>query len=116
VNRVSFRTASAPALVIATLAAAATPSGAVVTVDLPNPCSDRNTLQAIAPDAQLNAIKLYYKGFIRSSGNADRQACLEAHVLMDDQFAVINTTRDLVVSKCLAIDVAAQMATEGVCP
>ena len=103
------------ALMIAALAAA-TPSRAVVTIDLPNACNDRNSLRDIAIDAQLNAVKLYYKGLIQGAGDKNKQACLETHVLLDGEFAVINKTRDLVVSKCLAIDVAARMALQDICP
>jgi hypothetical protein len=34
-------------------------SPAVISVDLPNECNDRNALQGIAYDARLIAIKLY---------------------------------------------------------
>jgi hypothetical protein len=49
-------------LAIATLIAAATPSRAVVTISPPNACADENASQNIATDAQLNAVKLYYRG------------------------------------------------------
>ncbi len=104
------------ALAIAMLAAASSPSGAVVSVDLPNTCADKNALQNIAFDARLEAIKMYYKGFIQNLGDRTKQVCLEAHVLLDDHFAVINKTRDLIESGCLPIDVAAMRATKGLCP
>ena len=103
------------ALVIAALAAA-TPSVAVLTLDLPNTCADKNALQNTAVDAQLNAVKMYYKGLIRGASDRNRQVCLEAHVLLDDKFTVINKTRELIETKCLPIDVAASMATKGLCP
>jgi hypothetical protein len=37
-------------------------------------------------------------------------------VLFDDKFAVINRTLEIVETKCLPIDVAASMATKGICP
>jgi hypothetical protein len=89
---------------------------AVISIDLPNQCNDRNALQAIAYDARLIAIKLYYKGLITSLPDKKKQACLEAHVLMDDRFAVINSTREIVETKCLPIDIAASMATKSLCP
>jgi len=94
----------------------ANPAFAVISVDLPNECSDRNALQSIAYDARLIAIKLYYKGLINSLADKKTQTCLEAHVLLDDRFAVINRTREIVETKCLPIDVAASMATKGLCP
>ena len=101
---------------IAALTVAASPSSAVVTISPPNACADKNALQNIAIDAQLNAVKLYYKGLIQNTADRRKQVCLEAHVLFDDQFTVISKTRDLVVSQCLPIDVAAEMALKGVCP
>ncbi len=92
------------------------PALAVISVDLPNECSDRNDLQSIAYDARLIAIKLYYKGLINRLADKKTQTCLEAHVLMDDRFAVINRTREIVESKCLPIDIAASMATKDLCP
>jgi hypothetical protein len=94
----------------------ASPALAVISVDLPNECSDRNALQSIAYDARLIAIKFYYKGLIAGLANKKEQTCLEAHVLLDDRFAVINRTRELVETKCLPIDIAASMATKGLCP
>jgi len=94
----------------------ANPALAVISVDLPNECNDRNALQSIAYDARLIAIKLYYKGLISGLGDKKKQTCLEAHVLMDDRFAVINKTRQIVEKDCLPIDVAASMATKDVCP
>ena len=114
-NSVILRAAAPLILAIGALSTA-TPSPAVVRVPLPNSCADKNALQNIAIDAQLNAVKLYYEGLIQNVGDRNRQACLEAHVLFDDEFAVINKTRDLVVSRCLPINVAAQMAVKDVCP
>jgi hypothetical protein len=94
----------------------ANPALAVISVDLPNECSDRNALQGIAYDARLIAIKLYYKGLISGLADKKTQTCLEARVLLDDRFAVINRTREIVETKCLPIDVAASMATKGLCP
>ena len=111
-----FSKVQAFALAIAMLAAAAAPSGAVVSVDLPNTCADKNALHNIAIDARLEAVKMYYKGFIQNLGDRTKQVCLEAHVLMDDHFAVINKTADLIESECLPVDVAAMRATEGLCP
>ena len=102
----------AAALVIASTKLAA----AVITVDLPNECSDRNALQGIAYDAKLIAIKLYYKGVIHELADKQKQTCLEARVLMDDGFAVINKTRQIIETKCLPIDIAASMATKDLCP
>ena len=111
-----FRKVQAFALAIAMLAATASPSGAVLSVDLPNTRADENALQNIAFDARLTAIKMYYKGFIQNVSDRTKQVCLEAHVLLDDRFAVINKTRDLIESECLAIDIAAMRATDGLCP
>ncbi len=94
----------------------ASPAHAVISVDLPNECSDRNALQSIAYDARLIAIKLYYKGLINKLADKKMQTCLEAHVLLDDRFVVINRTREIVETKCLPIDVAASMATHDLCP
>jgi hypothetical protein len=98
------------------LMGSALPSQAVVRVGLPNECSDRNALQDIAIDARLTAIQFYYKGFIQNLTDKSRQACYEAHILMDDSFAVLNSTRILIEGNCLAIDVAARIATQGLCP
>jgi hypothetical protein len=111
-NNAALRAAAPLVLALTT----ATPSRAVLTIDLPNACADRNALQNTAVDAQLNAVRLYYRGLIQNTGEKNRQACLEARVLFDDKFAVINNTRELVVSKCLPVDVAAQMALKDVCP
>jgi hypothetical protein len=92
------------------------PALAVISVDVPNECSDRNALQGIAYDARLIAIKLYYKGVINRLSDRQRQTCLEAHVLLDDRFAVINKTREIVETKCLPIDIAANLATQDLCP
>ena len=92
------------------------PALAVISVSEPNQCNDRNALQSIAYDARLIAIKLYYEGFLQNIPDKSRQTCYEAHVLMDDSFAVINKTRTLIETNCLAIDVAARMATDGLCP
>jgi hypothetical protein len=116
VNRAIFRQVKELALAIAMVAAAPPPSGAAVVVSLPNACSDRNALRDIAIDARLTAIQFYYKAFVQSVGDRNKQRCLEAHVLLDDRFVVINKTRALIESKCLPIDVAARMATEGLCP
>jgi hypothetical protein len=89
---------------------------AVISVDLPNQCNDRNALQGIAYDARLIAIKLYYKGLINKMADSKSQVCLEARVLLDDKFTVINKTRELIETKCLPIDVAASMATQDLCP
>jgi hypothetical protein len=90
-------------------------SHAVVQIGLPNECSDRNALQNIAIDARLTAIQFYYKGFIQNLTDKNRQACYEAHVLMDDRFAVFNSTRALIESSCMSIDAAARVATQGLC-
>ena len=92
------------------------PALAVISVSEPNQCNDRNALQSIAHDARLIAIKLYYEGLLQNMADRNRQACYETHVLLDDSFAVINKTRTLVETNCLAIDVAARVATEGLCP
>ena len=96
--------------------AAATPSRAVLMLDLSNTCADKNALQNTALDAQLNAVKLYYKGLAQGAGDKSKQACLETHVLLDGEFAVINRTRDLVVSQCLPIEAAARLALQDICP
>ncbi len=72
-------------------------------------------MQGMAYDARLTAIKLYYRGLINQMDDKTLQACLEAHVLLDDRFLVINRTREIVESKCLPIDVAANMATKDLC-
>jgi hypothetical protein len=59
---------------------------------------------------------LYYKGVIHELSDKQKQACLEARVLMDDRFAVINKTREIIETKCLPIDIAASMATQDLCP
>ena len=92
------------------------PALAVITVSEPGQCNDRNALQGIAYDARLIAIKMYYQGLLQNMTDKSRQVCYEAHVLLDDSFAVINKTRTLVETQCLAIDVAARIATEGLCP
>ena len=115
-DRSTYSKVLAFALAIAMLAAASSPSRAVLSVDLPNTCADKNALQNIAFDARLEAIKMYYKGLIQNVGDRTRQVCLEAHVLLDDRFAVINKTRDLIESECLPVDVAAMRATAGLCP
>ena len=92
------------------------PALAVISVDLPDECSDRDALQSIAYDARLIAIKLYYKGLINRLSDKTRQECLEAHVLFDDRFVVINKTREIVETKCLPIDIAANLATKDLCP
>ena len=92
------------------------PALAVISVDLPNECSDRNALQSIAYGARLIAIKLYYKGLIDRLADKKRQTCLEAHVLLDDRFVVINRTREIVETRCVPLDIAAGMATQDLCP
>ena len=106
------------ALVIALvmLAGSSSSSLAVVRVALPNECSDRNALQNIAADARLTAIQFYYKGLIQNLADKNRQICYEAHILMDDSFAVLNKTRTLIETNCLPVDVAARIAVEGLCP
>lgn len=89
---------------------------AVISVDVPYECADRNALQGIAYDARLIAIKLYYKGLINRLSDRNKQTCLEAHVLLDDRSVVINKTREIVETKCLPIDVAASLATQDLCP
>ena len=91
-------------------------SSAVISVDLPGQCSDRNSLQGVAFDARLIAVKLYYEGVVRTLADKKKQACIEAHVLMDETFAVINKTREIVESKCLPIDIAAGIAMGDMCP
>jgi hypothetical protein len=105
-------------LVIASimLAGSASSSPAVVRVGVPNECSDRNALQNIATDARLTAIQFYYKGLIQNLADKNRQICYEAHILMDDSFAVLNKTRTLIETNCLPVDVAARIAVEGLCP
>jgi hypothetical protein len=94
----------------------ANPALAVISIDLPNECNDRNALQSIAYGARLIAIKFYYKGLINGLADKKTKTCLEAHVLFDDRFAVINRTLEIVETKCLPIDIAASMATKGICP
>jgi len=91
-------------------------ASAVVRVPLPNECSDRNALLDVAFDSRLTAIQFYYKGYIQSLTDKDKKTCLEAHVIMDDQFAVINKAYALMAKDCLPIDVAARLAAQGVCP
>jgi hypothetical protein len=98
------------------LAGSSLPSLAVVRIPLPNECSDRNALQNIAYDARLTALQFYYKGMIQNTTDKSRQTCLEAHVLMDDSFAVLNKTRSLIETSCLPVDVAARIALQGLCP
>jgi hypothetical protein len=103
-----------PAAIV--LLACSAPSRAVISVSEPNQCSDRNALQSMAYDARLVAIKLYYQGFTQNITDKDRQTCYKTHVLTDDHFAIINKTRALIETNCLSIDVAARIATEGLCP
>ena len=98
------------------LAGSSSSSLAVVRVGVPNECSDRNALQDIAIDARLTAIQFYYKGLIQNLADKNRQICYEAHVLMDESFAVLNKTRALIETNCLPVDVAARIAVEGLCP
>ena len=104
------------AVIAVAIALASSPAHAVITTSQPGQCNDRNALQSMAYDARLIAIKLYYEGFLQNMTDKNRQVCYEAHVLLDDSFAVINKTRTLIETNCLAIDVAARMATEGLCP
>lgn len=92
------------------------PALAVISIDLPNECSDRNALQGVAYGARLTAIKLYYKGLVAGLADKSRRTCLEAHVLLDDRFTVINRTLQIEVTNCLPIDIAANMATKEICP
>jgi hypothetical protein len=103
-------------IAVTMLAVSSSSSLAVVRVGVPNECSDRNALQDIAIDARLTAIQFYYKGLIQNIADKNRQIRYEAHVLMDDSFAVLNKTRALIETNCLPIDVAARIATEGLCP
>jgi len=89
---------------------------AVVRVPLPNECSDRNALLDMAFDARLAAIEFYYKGLIQGLADKNKKVCLEAHVVMDDRFAVINKAYALMAKDCLPIDVAARLAAQEVCP
>ena len=98
------------------LTACSSPALAVIAVSEAGRCNDRNALQSIAYDARLIAIKMYYEGLLQNMTDKNRQVCFEAHVLMDDAFAVINKTRALVEANCLPIDVAAKIVTEGLCP
>ena len=98
------------------LTACPSPAFAVITANDPGQCTDRNALQSMAFDARLIAIKMYYEGLSQNITDKGRQGCFEAHVLTDDAFAVINKTRTLVETNCLPIDVAAKIATEGLCP
>jgi hypothetical protein len=98
------------------LAGSSSSSLAVVRVGAPNECSDRIALQDIAVDARLTAIQFYYKGLIQNIADKNRQICYEAHVLMDDSFAVLNRTRALIETNCLPVDIAARIAVEGLCP
>jgi hypothetical protein len=98
------------------LAGSSSSSLAVVRVGVPNECSDRNSLQDIAVDARLTAIQFYYKGLIQNLADKNTQICYEAHVLMDESFAVLNRTRALIETNCLPVDVAARIAVEGLCP
>lgn len=99
-------------LAVATLT---TSAKAVVMVDLPNACADRNALMGIAMDAQLNAVKLYYEGYIGAVDDPARRSCLTTQVLRDDRFVVINKTRQLVVGDCMPIGEAAGAALSGLC-
>ena len=89
---------------------------AVVTVPQPRECADKNALQGMAYDARLTAVQFYYKGIVQNIAEKPKQTCYEAHVLMDDTFAIINKTRALVETNCVPIDVAAKMAMQDVCP
>ena len=96
--------------------ASASPALATITTSEPGQCNDRNALQSIADDARPIAIKMYYEGFLQNMTDKNRQVCYEAHVLLDESFAVINKTRTLIETNCLPIDVAARLATQGLCP
>ena len=89
---------------------------AVLRLSVPGECADRDALQNMAYDARLAAIQFYYKGYIQNLTDKTRQTCFEAHVLMDDSFAIINKTRALIETECLPIDVAARMAAGSLCP
>ncbi len=104
------------AIALIVLAGSCSSSLAVVRVGAANECSDRNALQDIAVDARLTAIQFYYKGLIQNLADKHRQICYEAHVLMDESFAVFNKTRALIETNCLPVDVAARIAVEGLCP
>ena len=104
------------AIALIVLAGSSSSSLAVVRVGVANECSDRNALQDIAVDARLTAIQFYYKGLIQNLTDKNRQICYEAHVLMDESFAVLNRTRALIETNCLSVDVAARIAVEGLCP
>ena len=103
-------------IAVAIALASSSPAFAVVTISEPGQCNDRNALQSIADDARPIAIKMYYEGFLQNMTDKNRQVCYEAHVLLDESFAVINKTRTLIESNCLPIDVAARLATQGLCP
>ena len=60
--------------------------------------------------------EFYYKGLIAALADKKRQTCLEAHVLLDDRFAVINRTREIIETKCLPVDIAASIPTKDLCP
>jgi hypothetical protein len=104
------------AIAVIMLAESSSSSLAVVRVGAPNECSDRNALQDIAVDARLTAIQFYYKGLIQNLADKNKQICYEAHILMDESFAVLNRTRALIETNCLPVDVAARLAVEGLCP
>jgi hypothetical protein len=106
----------APIATAMIMIACSSPALAVIAVNEAGQCNDRNALQSIAYDARLIAVKMYYEGLLQNMSDKNRQVCVEAHVLMDDAFAVINKTRTLVEANCLPIDVAAKIATEGLCP
>lgn len=116
VSRAALRAAKALAVAVVALAAAPTPSGAVLSIEQAEPCSDAYALKNIAFDARMTAVFMYYKGFIQNAGDRDRQDCLTTHVLRDGQFSVIDRTMVLVDSECLSIEAAARKATEGLCP
>ena len=63
----------------------------------------------------MTAVMMYYKSFVQSVGDRDRQDCLRSHVLQDGQSAVISRTMNLIDSECLPIEAAARKATEGLC-
>ena len=92
------------------------PAHAVVRLDEPNACSDRNELQNVAYDARPTVIQFYFKGFVQAIQDKDKQACLEEKVLADEAFAVINKARLLIEKNCMSVDAAAQTAAKEVCP
>jgi hypothetical protein len=117
VRRATLRAAKALFLSVAALAAVPPSARAVLDIEQPwNACSDSYELKNIAFDARMTAVMMYYRGFVQNAGDPGRQECLKAHVLKDGHFAVINRTMLLIDTECLPIEVAAQKATQGLCP